>query len=1161
MNDTRSPAVFGLFLLIAAALAWTIKPTNERAPASNRAASRPTASPEESATDSALTLPRRTPWTTSRVVGTPEPPPPFRTSRLFPKLAFKHPVVISFAPGSNRIFVGEQEGKVWSFPNDPEVEKPDLFLDTRQIIKTNPGNENVKGLEALYGLTFHPDFARNRFCYVCYVVSGEDRRQDHRLPDGTRVSRFKVSDTDPPRAIPESEQIVITWLQGGHNGGCLHFGPKDGCLYISTGDGGNAFPPDGLNAGQDLSHLLSKVLRIDVDHPADGLAYSIPPDNPFVNQPGMRGETWCFGLRNPWKIGFDRETGDLWVGDVGWELWELVYRVQKGGNYGWSVVEGPQQVHPERKTGPTPILPATVEIPHTDGVSVTGGYVYRGKKFPELLGTYLFGDWETRRVWGVKWDGEKATPRVDLVDPTVRLVAFCEDPDGELWLLDYDDGSIHELVHNEARDANQSFPTRLSETGLFASVPDHQPAPGVVPFSINSEQWTDGATAERFVAIPGDGVITLHKQKQAVAGSMFQSSADWPKDSVLVKTLSLEMERGPTTGWPGSNEVSPRKRRRIETQLLHFDGRFWRAYSYRWNDDQTDADLVDIRGAEVELTVREGEAPAEPGSIDNRRANDGSAGASPSPRIATDVSSAPQAMSPSIAHKQTWHFSSRVECARCHNQWVEYALAFNLRQLNYVILGCIPPDCPPGKKAGFGGGNQLTLLREIGLLALPDFPARDDSGIDRFYDSLENPYTSNPATDTSARLNGRARSWLHVNCAHCHRNGGGGSAYIELQAELAIEATKALDVRPTQGTFGIADAKILAPGDPYRSTLFYRISKTGSGRMPHIGSEVVDERGVQLIHDWIRQLPVRTPEVALIERLRSLDETTAIQQEDKDRRSRLQNLAQQQANDRRAAEREMSGTRAPNDDRPADITEADRAVAAELDKTQTTERIAARIQGRTDTINELLAKVSTALLLSRAVQEGRLPDGVREQVVTAATAHSDPAVRDLFERFLPDDKRPKRLGSVINVAALLATPGDADRGRNLFFNTSNIQCKNCHVIAGTGGKLGPDLSQIGKKYNRAQLLESILEPSKFIEPKYITRLVETTSGKVFTGILVEQTDREVVLRDVKDQLISIPANEVELVVPQRQSIMPDLQLRDMTAEQVADLLEFLVGLK
>jgi putative heme-binding domain-containing protein len=1033
MNATKSAASLVIILLVVVVVAGGFQPT-----AAQNAAPQAKASAPPSTTAKPATLPRRLPWTTSHVTGTPEPPPPYRTQRLFPKLGFKNPVVLSFAPGSKRIFVGDQGGKVWSFPNDPAVEKADLVLDVKEIIKTNPGNERVKNLEALYGLTFHPDFARNRYCYVSYVVSGEGRGPDKRLTDGTRVSRFKVTDTDPPRCIPESEQIVISWLQGGHNGGCLHFGPQDGCLYISTGDGGFANPPDGLNAGQDLSHLLSKVLRIDVDHPADGLAYSIPKDNPFVNLPGTRGETWCYGLRNPWKIGFDRQTGDLWLGDVGWELWELVYRVQKGANYGWSVVEGPQQVHPERKTGPTPILPATVEIPHTDGVSVTGGYVYRGQKLPELNGTYLFGDWETRRVWGVKWDGEKATPMRDLVDPTVRLVAFCEDPAGELLLMDYDDGSIHELVRNEASGANQSFPIKLSDTGLFASVRDHRPAPGVLPFTINAEQWADHATAERFVAIPGDGTVTLRKQKQAVTGSMFQSSADWPKDSVLVKTNSLATERG-----------KPDTRRRIETQLLHFDGRFWRGYSYRWNEAQTDATLVSATGSQDTLKISDADAPGG-------------------------------------QRQQTWHFSSRVECARCHNQWAEYALAFNLRQLN--------------RDHNFGGttANQLLAFEQMGLVKLPDLnppvspptPAAGPEATDR--ERLAKVY--GPLADLhddTASLDARARSYLHANCAHCHRTGGGGSAYVELQAEVALDATKVLDVRPTQGTFGIANARIVAASDPFRSTLYYRISKTGSGRMPHIGSEIVDERGVHLIHDWIRQLPVHSLELALIDRLKSLTDPAAL----------------------------------------------------------------------VDTINELLGKVSSAILLSRAVQEGRLPASVRTRVIDMAAAHADAAVRDQFEKYLPDERRPKRLGSVVNTTALLAAPGNSERGRNLFFNVATVQCKTCHVIAGTGGKVGPDLSQIGKKYNKAQLLESVLEPSKFIDPKYITRLVETTAGKVVTGLLIEQTEKEVVLRDAKDQLIRIPANEIELLVPQRQSIMPDLQLRDLTLEQVADLLEFMAGLK
>ena len=163
-------------------------------------------------------------------------------------------------------------------------------------------------------------------------------------------------------------------MAGGHNGAHLQFGP-DGCLYISTGDGGQSFPPDGRNTGQDISDLLAAILRIDVDHPDPGKLYSIPADNPFVSTAGARGEIWAYGLRNPWKICFDPADGSLWVGDVGWEMWEMIYRIERGGNYGWSIVEGqPSRCTPSGKRGPTPILPPTVEHDHTEARSITGGY-------------------------------------------------------------------------------------------------------------------------------------------------------------------------------------------------------------------------------------------------------------------------------------------------------------------------------------------------------------------------------------------------------------------------------------------------------------------------------------------------------------------------------------------------------------------------------------------------------------------------------------------------------------------------------------------------------------------------------------------------------------------------------------------------------------------
>jgi putative heme-binding domain-containing protein len=185
---------------------------------------------------------------------------------------------------------------------------------------------------------------------------------------------------------------------------------------------------------------------------------------------------------------------------------------------------------------------------------------------------------------------------------------------------------------------------------------------------------------------------------------------------------------------------------------------------------------------------------------------------------------------------------------------------------------------------------------------------------------------------------------------------------------------------------------------------------------------------------------------------------------------------------------------------------------------------------------------------------------VRGQVLAAAQAHPDEQVRDLFERFVPDEQRVRRLGSVIKPELLLALKGDAARGKELFFKAGNL-CVNCHRVGATGSTLGPDLSQIGKKYSKAQLLESILDPSKTIDPQYVAYTAETSAGKVYTGLLAAKTAREVVLKDADGKEVRLPADKVTALVPSKKSLMPEQLLRDLTAEQAADLLEFLASLK
>jgi putative heme-binding domain-containing protein len=1036
----------------------------------------------------AFGLDKRTYWTTSNFRGRPEPPPPFRAQRIYPTLGFDKPTVLTSAPGTKRLFVAEHSGKVYSIPGDPQSSQADLFLDASELVaqlnKKNVFNEPV-AFEALYGLTFDPDFVKNRYCYVCYVVR-RVQNSKNQLPDGTRVVRLTVSDNDPPKCDPASEKPIISWLQGGHNGGCLKFG-LDGCLYISAGDGGFAFPPDGLNSGQDVTNLMSTIMRIDVRHEEKGRAYTIPADNPFVSLPKARGEIWAYGVRNPWKMSFDRQTGDLWAGDVGWELWELVYRVRRGDNFGWSLVEGRQPVHSERQRGPTPIVPPTIEIPHTEGASVTGGYVYRGKKFPELIGQYIFGDWETRRIWGVPVDGEKLGERREIVEATVRIVDFAEDNDGELYLLDYDDGSIHALARNDVKATNESFPRKLTDTGLFTSVAEHRVAPGVMPFSINCEQWVDHATSERFLGVPGTDPIRIRSKAKVITGSMFSRQMDFPKDSVVMKTLSLELTAG-----------DPASRRRIETQVLHFDGREWFGYSYEWNDEQTDATLVAATGKSRTLYV------ADPQSPGGKRT-------------------------------QTWWYPSRMECIRCHNPWSEYTLAFNIPQLNR------------SHDFGSASDNQIRTYRHIGLLEdiveKPDpldpylkiEPPKAEDKLPR----LANPYNA------SDEIDARARAYLHVNCAHCHRFNGGGSSYVYLQHDLPLASTKAVGARPTQGTFGIHDAQILAPGDPYRSVLYFRLAKLGPGHMPHIGAKIIDQQGLAVIHDWIRQLPTRLDDSNKLEQLIALDEPALLATEQEEAQRARWLIA------RGYAKRQKRET--PND---AELEQAGKQAANEAAK-----RAQQRTADRAKLIDELLSTPSRALLLVDAMRAKRLPESIQRLVVEASVSRTDLAIRDVLEPFVPEDQRAKRLGEAVQPAEILKLSGDVERGRQLFHEATTVQCRNCHRIRGQGTELGPDLSEIGKKHDRAKLLESILTPSLNIEPKYLAWLAETKSGNVYAGLMVKRDDKEVILKDAQNKQHVIPASDIEGLFPQRKSFMPDLLVRDFTAQQLADLLAYLASLK
>ena len=233
---------------------------------------------------------------------------------------------------------------------------------------------------------------------------------------------------------------MITWPSGGHNGGCLEFG-VDGMLYISTGDGSGPNPPDGLTVGQTVDDLLGAILRVDVRAATKEKPYAVPSDNPFVTEPvGAKPEIWAYGLRNPWKFGIDPKSGDIFAADNGWESWEIVHEIVRGGNCGWPIMEGRAALRTEVKPGPTPIRPPVKDHPHTEANSVIGGPVYRGSQLPDLAGSFVYGDYITGTIWSVRKEPDGTTAHRTLVDTDLRIVAFTAMSDGDLYVLEVNGG-------------------------------------------------------------------------------------------------------------------------------------------------------------------------------------------------------------------------------------------------------------------------------------------------------------------------------------------------------------------------------------------------------------------------------------------------------------------------------------------------------------------------------------------------------------------------------------------------------------------------------------------------------------------------------------------------------------------------------------------------
>ncbi len=485
----------------------------------------------------------------------------YQLVNAYPELSFSAPVYASGIPGEDRLLVLEQSGLIKVFENNPMVSVAETVLDIRDRVL-------FAGEQGLLGLAFDPAFQQNRLIYLHYSKENES---DSDIANSSIVSM--VWDTTSDRINKESQRTILEIEQpfGNHNGGMLEFGPDD-FLYIALGDGGSGGDP--LDHGQNLATLLGSLLRIDV-HPVDeSLPYSIPADNPFLDVENARPEIYAYGLRNPFRFSFDRETGDLWLGDVGQDAREEINLIEKGGNYGWRVFEGNAEFTSSNFTPDNAQFEAPVlEYGHSEGVSVIGGYVYRGNEISSLVGKYLYTDFISGSVWALE-RGENNTVRSSVIATASNPTSFGETESGELLIVSRSGGLFKLIETAEPASVQGSL---LSETGLFEDLATLAPAMNMIEYEPNHSFWSDGAEKQRWFVLPDQGKIAFGPD-------------DWllPTGAIAVKHFEIAVN---------ANDTSIKKR--LETRVLANTVEGWQGFTYRWNATETDAELISARESET----------------------------------------------------------------------------------------------------------------------------------------------------------------------------------------------------------------------------------------------------------------------------------------------------------------------------------------------------------------------------------------------------------------------------------------------------------------------------------------------------------------------------------------------------------------------------------
>ena len=726
----------------------------------------------------------------SKVIGAPTPPPPFKAMRKYENIKLKSPIFLAIEPGTDDLLAITQD--------NPDG-KSRLVRANRQ---TGEVTELLRMKDLAYNLCFHPNYKQNGQIFLGSNDAAGASSKSY-------VRRYTVQDGT---ISADSQKLIVQWPSNGHNGAAVAFG-HDGMLYVTTGDG--TTDSDTNLAGQQLDHLLAKLLRLDVDSADASQGYIVPPDNPFVDREDTAPETYAYGLRNPWRMATDAVTGQIWIGNNGQDLWEQVYLVEKGANWGWSVYEGSQPFYLERQLGPDPHTKPTFEHHHSEARSLTGGIVYHGKKYPELQGAYIYGDYSTGKIWAGKHNGKKVVWHKEIADSQMAIACFLEDNDGDILVLDYQNGGeINKLVPNDQHDYSKSFPKRISESGIFTDVRSYQLAEGAIPYDVNSPLWSDGTLKTRHI------VLTNQEDRIGVTDV---GAWNFPDYTVLVKSFAIELTEG-----------DPSSRKFIETRFLTKQDNEWIGYSYRWNKSQTDAFLVADEGRDEDI------------------------------RISTANGS----------RLQKWRYPSRSECMMCHARAAKYVLGLETVQLNKsfdygshienqlsylqrtgrLTINTAPQHAAFANQRTFLTSQNQPLATAAAERTKPDAQQRGHANDGLFAYGTEGTPKLAHLDDDDVPIATRARSYLYSNCAQCHVGAGGGNSQMHFEWTKSLAEMKIVGEQPLHGLKGIADGKLVVPGAPERSVLLQRMDKRGTGQMPNIATNSVHKQAVDAVRQWIKEM-------------------------------------------------------------------------------------------------------------------------------------------------------------------------------------------------------------------------------------------------------------------------------------------------------------------